>query len=142
MGATKARSERVRSEKATGGKARGRRGRFFLRSGRMVLASLSRLAVVLVRMDDGARELPAPLVPDLLVPLLVVSALLTSLSRLVVVLVRIDDGARELPALLVAGLLMPLLVLSALLDALESLASIWDLEYMAVRSPWYCRSFE
>jgi hypothetical protein len=104
----------------------------------MVLASLSRLVlvVVLVLMDDGARELPAPLVPDLHVPLLVVSALLASLSRLVVLLVRMDDVARELPALLVPGLLVPLLVVSALLDALESLASlasIWDLEYMAVR---------
>ena len=50
----------------------------------MVLASLSRLVlvVVLVRMDDGARELPVPLVPDLLVPLLVVSALLDALESL------------------------------------------------------------
>jgi hypothetical protein len=31
MGATRARSERVRSENATGGKARGRRGRFLVR---------------------------------------------------------------------------------------------------------------
>ena len=155
MGATRARSERVKSENATGGKARTRRGRCFLMLwGRMVLALLSRLVVV-VRMDDGALELPALLVP-------------ASLSRLVVLLVRIDDGARELPALLVPGLLVPLLVVSALLDALESLASSWDLEYMplllvsalldgleslslasvcdleymAWRDSWCCRSFE
>jgi hypothetical protein len=83
MGATRAKSERVRSENATGGKARTRRGRCFLILwGRMVLALLSRLAVVLVLMDDGARELPALLVPDLLVPLLMVSALLDGLESL------------------------------------------------------------
>jgi hypothetical protein len=83
MGATRAKSERVRSEKATGGKARTRRGRCFLMLwGRTVLALLSRLAVVFVRMDDGARELPALLVPDLLVPLLIVSALLDGLESL------------------------------------------------------------
>jgi hypothetical protein len=112
MGATRAKSERVRSENATGGKARTRRGRCFLMLwGRMVLALLSRLAVVLVLMDDGARELPALLV-------------LASLSRLIVLLVRMDDGARELPAPLVPDLLVPLLMVSALLDGLESLASV------------------
>ena len=112
MGATRAKSERVRSEKATGGKARTRRGRCSLMLwGRTVLALLSRLAVVFVRMDDGARELPALLVP-------------ASLSRLVVLFVRMDDGARELPALLVPDLLVPLLIVSALLDGLESLASV------------------
>ena len=80
MGATKARSERVRSEKATGGKARGRRGRFFLRSGRMVLASLSRLAVVLVRTEDGARLEGALLVPVLLELVLALPAALASLA--------------------------------------------------------------
>jgi hypothetical protein len=46
-----------------------------------VLASLP-ARVVLVRMDDGARMLPAPLVPDLLVPLLMVSTLLDALASL------------------------------------------------------------
>jgi hypothetical protein len=73
MGASRARSLRVRSEYSTGGKAQVRRGR---RLGRTVLASLP-ARVVLVRMDDGARMLPAPLVP-----LLMVSALLDALASL------------------------------------------------------------
>jgi hypothetical protein len=65
MGASTARSLRVRSEYSTGGKARVRRGRCFL-GGRMVLDELPGRTVLLVRMDDGARLKPALLVPLLL----------------------------------------------------------------------------
>jgi hypothetical protein len=78
MGASRARSLRVRSEYSTGGKARVRRGRCFL-GGRMVLDELPGL-VVLVRMDDGARLEPVLLVPPLL--LLALPDALASLASL------------------------------------------------------------
>ena len=79
MGASKARSLRVRSEYSTGGKARVRRERWCF-GGRMVLLELPGLAVVLVRTEDGARLEGALLVPVLLELVLALPAALASLA--------------------------------------------------------------
>ena len=79
MGASRARSLRVRSEYSTSGKARVRRERWCF-GGRMVLLELPSLAVVLVRTEDGARLEGALLVPVLLELVLALPAALASLA--------------------------------------------------------------